>query len=84
MEEVQLGDVVSMGWTDGYDTGTVVQVHKDGTVDVHRPFTHVSDFSVAGRHAGSLGLPYYTGVELVRDIKPDRLKVVRKNNVPIR
>lgn len=81
---VGLGDVVSFGWTDGYGEGTISQVHKDGTVDVFRPYTHANDFSCAGRHEGSLSLICYVGVETVRDINPDRLKVVRKNTTPIR
>lgn len=81
---IGLGDVVSFNWKDGYDSGTVCQVHKDGTVDIFRPFTHASDFSCAGRHEGSLSLSCYVGVETVKDINPERLKVVRKNTTPIR
>ena len=47
---IGLGDVVSFGALDGsgYRDGTVCQLHKDGTVDVFRPYTHVADFSCAG------------------------------------
>ena len=82
-EIVGLGDIVSLKWDDGYADGTVCQVHKDGTVDVFRPFTHASDFSVAGRREGSLSLMCYVGVEVSKDIDPKRLKVLRKAG-PIR
>jgi hypothetical protein len=36
-ESIGLGDIVTLGWSDGYADGTVVEVHKDGTVDVFRP-----------------------------------------------
>ena len=84
-DKIGLGDVVSLGFADGnYDCATVVQVNPDGTVDVHRPFTHVSDFSVAGTQKGSLALPFYVGVEMVKGVNPKRLKVLRKNSLPIR
>ncbi len=38
-QKIELGDVVSLGWDDGYHTATVSQVHKDGTVDLFRPYT---------------------------------------------
>lgn len=78
-----LGDVVSLQWTDGYADGTVSQVHKDGTIDVFRPYTHASDFSVAGREEGSLRLMCYVGVEEVKNISPERVTVLRKAR-PIR
>jgi hypothetical protein len=76
---IGLGDIVSFKWDDGYNNGTVCQVHKDGTVDVCRPYTHISDFSYAGRKEGSLEVCVYVGVETVKDIQPDRLKLLRKS-----
>jgi hypothetical protein len=81
---VGLGDVVYLGWDDGYSNGTVCQVHKDGTVDIYRPYAHASDFSCAGRDEGSLSIICYTGLETVKYVNPERLKVVRKNTTPIR
>jgi hypothetical protein len=75
---IGLGDVVSFKWTDGYDNGTVCQVHKDGTVDVFRPYTHSADFSCMGRHEGSSSVICYIGTEVVKDIQPDRLALLRK------
>lgn len=83
-EPVNLGDIVSLGWSDGYDTATVVQVHKDGTVDLFRPYTHTSDFSCSGREAGSLSVIPYVGYEEIKNVNPERIKVVRKNKIPVR
>lgn len=83
-QEFGLGDVVSHQWSDGYDNGTICQVHKDGTVDVFRPYVHAADFSCAGRHEGSLSILTYIGVETCKDIHPKHLKMVRKNKTPIR
>lgn len=76
--QVGLGDVVSLQWSDGYDNGTVCQVHKDGTIDVFRPYVHNSDFSCAGSHEGSLSVICYIGVETTKGINPERVKVLRK------
>jgi len=75
---IGLGDIVSLQWSDGYDNGTVCQVHKDGTVDVFRPYVHNADFSCAGSHEGSLSVICYIGVETSKGINPERLKVLRK------
>jgi hypothetical protein len=77
-KSIGLGDVVSFKWNDGYDCGTVCQVHKDGTVDVFRPYTASADFSCAGRHEGSTSVICYIGTETVRDIGTDRLVLLRK------
>ena len=79
-----LGDIVSLGWNDGYDNATVTQLHKDGTVDLFRVYVHANDFSCSGRQEGSLSILTYIGTETVRDISPSRLKLVRKNTTPIR
>ena len=79
---VALGDVVSLKWNDGYDYATVTQVHKDGTVDLLRPYVHTSDVSYAGRHKDSSSVLAYLGFEEVKDIKPERLVLVRKAPVP--
>jgi hypothetical protein len=76
--EIGLGDIVTLGWSDGYADGTVVEVHKDGTVDVFRPLTHTQDFSIAGRSPGSKAVMYYIGFEIVKNANPARLKVIRK------
>lgn len=83
MSNIGLGDVVSFGWTDGYNEGTVCQTHKDGTVDVFRPYIHANDFSCAGTHEGSLSIITYIGSETVKSINPERLTLVRKGG-PIR
>jgi hypothetical protein len=82
-EKLDLGDVVSFGWTDGYDTGTVCQVHADGTVDVFRPYTHTADFVGGGRGPGSASVICYVGIEVVRNLNPVRLKLLRKGG-PLR
>lgn len=82
MSNIGLGDIVSLGWVDGYDTATVVQVHTDGTVDLFRPYTHTSDFSCAGREKGSLSVIPYVGFEEIKLVNPDRLKVIRKSVKP--
>ncbi len=79
---VALGDVVSLNWNDGYCHATVTQVHKDGTVDLLRPYVHTSDTSYSGRHKDSSSVLAYLGFEEVRDIKPERLTLVRKAPVP--
>jgi hypothetical protein len=76
---IGLGDIVSFKWNDGYDNGTVCQVHKDGTVDVFRPYTYHADFSMVGRHSGSQAVICYIGTEVVKDIHPDRLVLLRKS-----
>jgi hypothetical protein len=80
---IGLGDIVSFNWKDGYDTATVIQVHKDGTVDVFRPYTAIEDFSMSGRHKDSQSVIAYVGVETVKDIDPQRLTLLRKSN-PLR
>lgn len=81
---IGLGDIVSHNWTGGYGDGTVCQVHKDGSVDVFRPYTHTVDFSCSGRREGSLSLMCYVGVETSKDVDPKHLKLIRKNSTPIR
>lgn len=81
---VGLGDIVSLGWDDGYHSATVTQVHADGTVDLFRPYTHTSDFSCSGREKGSSSVIPYVGFEEIRHVNPSRLKVLRKNTIPIR
>ena len=77
MSEIGLGDVVSIG-LGSYNVGTVSQVHRDGTVDVFRPYTHTADFSMAGREPGSSGVMCYIGFEIIRNINPDRLMRLTK------
>jgi hypothetical protein len=77
-EAIGLGDVVSLGWDDGYGSGTVSQVHQDGTVDVFRPYTATADFSCAGRQEGSSSVICYVGIEEVKGVNPNRLKLLRK------
>jgi hypothetical protein len=78
-DKLSLGDVVSFQWQgSGYDTGTVCQVHTDGTVDVFRPFTHTGDFSYTGRNPGSSAVTCYVGVEVVKSMSPASLTLVRK------
>ena len=79
-----LGDVVSLQWSDGYDNGTVCQVHKNGTVDIFRPYIHSNDFSCAGSHEGSLSVICYIGSETSKEVNPERVKLIRKNTTPIR
>ncbi len=76
-ESIGLGDIVSLGWEDGYSTATVSHVHKDGTVDVFRPYTHTADFSCAGRD-DSTAVICYVGIEEVKGVNPARLKLLRK------
>lgn len=79
---VALGDVVSLNWNDGYSHATVTQVHKDGTVDLLRPYVHTSDTSYSGRHKDSSSVLAYLGFEAITDIKPERLTLLRKAPVP--
>ena len=77
-DKIELGDVVKLGWGQGYDTCTVSQVHKDGTMDLFRPYTATADFSCAGREEGSSAVICYVGIEEVKGVNPDRLKLLRK------
>jgi hypothetical protein len=78
---LNLGDIVSFQWAgDGYGIGTVCQVHKDGTVDVFRPYTHTADFSCAGSEEGSIAVICYVGIEKVRHVNPTSLKLLRKGD----
>lgn len=79
---VALGDIVSLNWNDGYAHATVTQVHKDGSVDLLRPYVHTSDVSYAGRHKDSSSVLAYLGFEEIKDLKPERLILVRKAPVP--
>lgn len=78
-----LGDIVSYQWADdtGYDHGTVCQVHKDGTVDIFRPYIHAVDFSYAGDHEGSSKCITYIGHDLAKNVDPKtaKLKLLRKH-----
>lgn len=76
--KIGLGDVVTFDWNDGYHDATVTQVHKDGTVDLLRPYVHISDVSYAGRLEGSSSVLAYLGFEQIPNINPTRLKLVRK------
>jgi hypothetical protein len=75
--EIGLGDIVALDGSD-YGTGTVSQIHQDGTVDVFRPYTHTADFSMTGRHEGSSSVICYIGMETVKDMNPKHLKLIRK------
>lgn len=77
-DKIELGDVVSLGWDDGYHTATISQVHQDGTVDLFRPYTATADFSCAGREEGSSSVICYVGIEEVKGVNPARLKLLRK------
>lgn len=80
---IGLGDVVTFSWNDGvYSSATVTQVHKDGTVDLLRPYVHTSDVSYSGRREGSSSLLAYLGFEEIKDLNPERLTLVRKAPVP--
>jgi hypothetical protein len=82
-ETIGLGDIVSLQWNDGYDNGTISQVHKDGTVDVFRPYTATADFSMCGSHEGSSAVICYIGIETVKGANPERMKLLRKHG-PLR
>jgi hypothetical protein len=82
-QSIGLGDVVSLQWSDGYDNGTVCQVHKDGTIDVFRPYVHAADFSCAGTYEGSSSVICYIGTETSKGINPERVKLLRKSQ-PLR
>jgi hypothetical protein len=71
--EIGLGDVVSLGWNDGYDNATVCKVHEDGTVDLFRPYTHTADYSYTG------GVICYVGIERCDRVDPSRLRLLRKS-----
>lgn len=75
--KAELGDTVSLNWSDGYDNATVSHVHLDGTIDVFRPYVHHSGCSYAGRE-GSSRVICYIGIEESKNINPDRVKVLRK------
>ena len=60
------------------DVRALIAAVKDGTVDVFRPYTHHADFSCMGRHEGSSSVICYIGTEVVKDIRPDRLALLRK------
>lgn len=77
-QAIGLGDIVSLGWEDGYSTATVSQVHRDGTVDVFRPYTATADFSCAGREHGSSSVICYVGIEEVKGVDPTKVKLLRK------
>lgn len=77
-EKIGLGDIVSLGWSDGYSTGTVCKVHEDGTVDVFRPYTHTSDFSCSGGE-GAIAVICYIGFETVDRLKPKNIKLLKKS-----
>ena len=81
-QAIQLGDIVSFGWKDGYDNGTVCKVHKDGSVDVFRPYTHTADFSMSGGE-GASAVICYVGMETTKQVNPSKLKLIRKGN-PLR
>lgn len=71
---IGLADVVSLGFNGGeYDCATVCKVNEDGTVDLFRPYTHTADFSYTG------GVICYVGIETVKSINPERLKLIRKS-----
>jgi hypothetical protein len=77
-KSIELGDIVSFGWKDGYDSGTVYHIHKDGAVDVFRPYTHTTDFSSYGSEDGSSAVMCYVGVEKVKGVNPSRITLLRK------
>lgn len=77
-DKIELGDVVGLGWEDGYDSCTVSQVHKDGTMDLFRPYTATADFSCAGREEGSSSVICYVGIEEIKGVNPARVKLLRK------
>lgn len=82
-ESIGLGDVVTL-YEGSYGVGTVSQVHEDGTVDVFRPYTHISDFSMCGREEGSSAVICYIGFEIVRNANPERLTLLHKCTLPLR
>lgn len=77
-QEIGLGDVVALGWGDGYDTATVSQVHADGTVDLFRPYTSTADFSYSGKGEGSSAVICYVGISTTEKVDPTKLKLIRK------
>ena len=77
METIGLGAVVALGWSDGYDNGTVCAVHEDGTIDIFRPYIHANDFSMSAGE-GSSGVICYIGSETCKRVDPKRVKLIRK------
>jgi hypothetical protein len=75
--EIGLGDVVSLGWNNGYDNATVCKVHEDGTVDLFRPYTHTADYSYTG------GVICYVGIDQIDHVDPKRLTLLCKSQ-PLR
>jgi len=77
---IGLGDVVTFVWDDaGYNAGTICKVHKDGSVDVFRPYTHTADFSMSGGE-GATAVLCYVGVETVKNVSPLNFRLLRKHS----
>lgn len=76
---ISLGDTVSLQFASGaFDSGKVVTVHADGTVDVYRVYVHTSDFSYSGTEKGDSCVIAYIGTELVQKVNPSKLKLIEK------
>jgi hypothetical protein len=82
-DKIGLGDVVVLGFGNGYNVATVTQVHKDGTVDLLRPYVHTGDVSYSGSDEGSSRVLGYLGFEEVKRVNPERLDRLRKGD-PVR
>lgn len=83
VSELKLGDVVDLGFTDGYGTATVYKVCANGDVHICRPYVHVTDVIYAGE-LGSKKLVPYLGVEDFALYNGSSIELVRRNPVPLR
>jgi len=81
-KDLGLGDIVVLG-VGGYNVATVTQVHKDGTVDLLRPYVHTGDVSYSGNAEGSSRVLAYLGFEEIKNINPNHLDRLQKGS-PVR
>ena len=70
-ETPRLGDTVSCGWVDGWDTAIVSRLNEDGTIDLFRPYGTTADFSYTG------GVMCYVGIETIEGCRPGSYKLLR-------
>lgn len=80
--KIELGDTVSHGWTDGFDSGVVCKVYDDGMVDVFRPYVSHAGFSMSGGE-GASAVICYIGISTTRYMNPNSLKLLKKS-APLR
>jgi len=78
ISDLKQGDIIDLGWKDGYSYATVYRINKDGSVHVFRPYVHADNILISNNqiitYIGHEDFALYSG----NGSCPSMIKRVRK------